>query len=34
MENETPDTLNNFYDFDDEMTRTIQEREGPWDDEA
>jgi hypothetical protein len=27
MENENPDTPNSFYDFDDEMTRTLQERD-------
>ena len=27
MENETQDTSNNFYDYDDEMTRRLQERD-------
>jgi hypothetical protein len=27
MENENPDTPNNSYDFDDEMTRRLQERD-------
>jgi hypothetical protein len=27
MENETQDTPNSFYDYDDEMTRMMQERD-------
>ena len=27
MENETQDTPNNFYDYDDEVTRMMQERD-------
>jgi hypothetical protein len=27
MENENPDTPNSFYDFDDEMTNMLQERD-------
>ena len=27
MENETQDTPNNFYDYDDEITRMMQERD-------
>ena len=27
MENENPLTPNNFYDYDDEMTRMMQERD-------
>jgi hypothetical protein len=27
MENENQDTSNNFYDYDDEMTRMMQERD-------
>jgi hypothetical protein len=27
MEKETPDTPNSFYDFDDEITRMMQERD-------
>ena len=34
MEKETPPPPNISYNYDDEITRMMQEREGPWNDNA